>query len=477
MRSLHFTLAVLCIAIATHSQSWNITGNAGTNPATNFIGTTDYQPLRFRVNNTYAGEINSSIGKTSFGFLAGQGNPPYYCYSVAIGTLAMTTDPGFENVAVGAFAMQYNAGGGSNSAVGFNAMSQNTTGNNNTAIGASSMYSNKTGYYNTAVGTWALRNNNGAHYNTAVGGRALLGTTNSQYNTAIGYNAGELYNLGWNNTIIGAFSGGVANNQYNIVAIGQGTVCTANSSARIGNSATWSIGGYVGWTNFSDGRYKKDIKENVIGLGFIMKLRPVTYRLDISNASKNSKENAGREWDATMKEAIAQKEKMIYTGFVAQEVAQIAKETGYEFSGVDKPENENGFYGLRYAEFVVPLVKAVQEQQAIINELQKQNAELQKRLTELERKAGFNNFKDFLSVKPNPATGKVLINITADNSSQALIKIIDSKGALVKAQQANLMQGNNQVQIDIAHLAKGIYHISAEWDYGQVKKTTQMVKQ
>jgi hypothetical protein len=31
---------------------WNLTGNAGTNPATNFLGTTDAQPLVFRANNT-----------------------------------------------------------------------------------------------------------------------------------------------------------------------------------------------------------------------------------------------------------------------------------------------------------------------------------------------------------------------------------------------------------------------------------------
>ncbi|MCC7445733.1 MAG: hypothetical protein IT263_12970, partial [Saprospiraceae bacterium] len=33
---------------------------------------------------------------------------------------------------------------------------------------------------------------------------------------------------------------------------------------------------------------------------------------------------------------------------------------------VDKPKNETTHYGLRYASFVVPLVKAVQEQQDMI---------------------------------------------------------------------------------------------------------------
>ncbi len=49
----------------------------------------------------------------------------------------------------------------------------------------------------------------------------------------------------------------------------------------------------------------------------------------------------------------------------------MANELGYDFSGVDAPRNEDDHYGLRYAEFVVPLVKAVQEQQEMI-ESQKQ---------------------------------------------------------------------------------------------------------
>ena len=57
------------------------------------------------------------------------------------------------------------------------------------------------------------------------------------------------------------------------------------------------------------------------------------------------------------------------TGFIAQEVEKAANELGYDFSGVDKPKNKNDYYGLRYAEFVVPLVKAMQEQQNMIEEM------------------------------------------------------------------------------------------------------------
>ena len=46
---------------------WFLTGNAGINPSTQFIGTTDAQPLNFRVNNFPAGQIHHSTENTAFG--------------------------------------------------------------------------------------------------------------------------------------------------------------------------------------------------------------------------------------------------------------------------------------------------------------------------------------------------------------------------------------------------------------------------
>lgn len=43
---------VLLVSSFTFAQSWNTTGNSGTNPSNNFIGTTDNQPLVFKTNNT-----------------------------------------------------------------------------------------------------------------------------------------------------------------------------------------------------------------------------------------------------------------------------------------------------------------------------------------------------------------------------------------------------------------------------------------
>jgi hypothetical protein len=107
-----------------------------------------------------------------------------------------------------------------------------------------------------------------------------------------------------------------------------------------------------------------------------MKLHPVTYQLNIN--ALNQKLNNGKEINDVYKNVPNENNNTFFSGFIAQEVERAASETVYNFSGVDKPKNENDFYGLRYADFVVPLVKAVQQQQQMIEALQKQNAQLQK---------------------------------------------------------------------------------------------------
>lgn len=58
---------------------------------------------------------------------------------------------------------------------------------------------------------------------------------------------------------------------------------------------------------------------------------------------------------------------------------QAAKAVGYNFDGVHRPVNERDHYTLGYATFVVTLVKAVQEQQAQIEEMRKEIEALKRR--------------------------------------------------------------------------------------------------
>lgn len=313
--------------------------------------------------------------------LNGYGNTAMGAYSL------QNNNSGGYNTATGWEALYYNNTGYYNTALGTTCMIGNFTGSSNTASGFESLYNNNNGSWNTSTGNLALKFNYSGSYNTAVGGYALTYSDNAYYNTALGYAAGGSYYSGWNNVFLGANTRTNGTGYYNVIAIGQDVTCTAVSQARIGNSATSSIGGYVGWSNISDGRFKKEIKEDVKGLDFIMMLRPVTYHLDVSGLSKVLGEGKGREADPSSRQAISDKEKIVYTGFIAQEVEAAAQKLNFDFSGVDKPKNEKDLYGLRYAEFVVPLVKSVQELQGQVNELKKQvesliemNKELQQQL-------------------------------------------------------------------------------------------------
>jgi trimeric autotransporter adhesin len=477
-------------------SGWNLNGNSNTNPATDFIGTTDSIPFIIKAFNQKAGriEVSSLSGSTFFGYKAGNFNTGNSntamglhafrsnttgTQNTAIGNEALSNNiSGSVNVANGYYALFSNISGSQNTGIGYQALVANTAGNNNTAVGSLTLTNNQTGYSNVAIGAQALRfssdksnlvaigdsalYNNGqssplpwqATANTAIGSKALFlnsygsdltatgynslynntsgvanaaygslslqfnttGSANtafgfssleinqtgsyntgigtqvlrfnkaSQYNTAVGYQAANSYDIGWNNTIIGADADVSFNGQYNSIAIGNIATCPDNSTVRIGNSANWSYGGYANWTNISDERFKKNITENVKGLDFIMKLRPVTYQLNVADLSKKLNEFSNSRPNESMKKAMAEKEQMWWTGFLAQDVEAAAKQSGFEFSGVDKPRNTDGLYGLRYAEFVVPLVKAVQEQQMKIEQLEKQNELLLKRLEILENK-------------------------------------------------------------------------------------------
>lgn len=311
----------------------------------------------------------AGAGNTGIGFQALKSNVGGYSHTaVGAGALEFTT-LGSSNTAFGHRAMRMMISGENNIAIGVSALANTTGGNFNIAIGSLAMNSTSTSFYNIAVGAGALRYNTSGRGNTAVGTSALSSNTASWYNTAIGYDAALQFDLGYNNTILGANCDANQAGLFNVIGIGQAVTNTASSQARIGNSSTNSIGGFASWSNLSDGKFKQNITENVKGLEFIMKLKPVTYNLNISALSEQLNETRGKEMDPFTKKAIEEKEQMLFSGFVAQEVEKAAREVGYDFSGVDKPKNDKDFYSLRYGEFVVPIVKAMQEQQQMIESM------------------------------------------------------------------------------------------------------------
>jgi hypothetical protein len=329
-----------------------------------------------------AGRLNTFIGSSAgYSNVSGSGNTASGYQSF------YANNTGIHNTAFGVYSLFSNTSGNNNTAIGVQAIYLNTTGSFNTATGELSLYKNSIGISNTANGYGALQSNDNGNYNTAMGVVALLtnssgndntalgvgslyNNTSGNDNTAIGFHALVNNNQGSQNIAIGANSGTIswATNVSNTIGIGNDDLLHGSSNqVLIGNSSMVSIGGHVNWGVYSDARVKNNIREDVTGLGFILKLRPVTYH--ISNkaiatitGNKETPDFPGK-YDA---------EKIKQSGFLAQEVEQAARASGYDFSGYTSPKNQRELYTIRYAEFVVPLVKAVQEQQVLIEKLTRQ---------------------------------------------------------------------------------------------------------
>lgn len=273
-----------------------------------------------------------------------------------------------------------------NTCIGYNTGNSLSAGNQNVFVGAYAGEDVEASGYgrNVAIGAYALKNGTSCSDNTAIGYNCMLHATSGSYNTSIGSG-----NLMWGgaanyNTTIGYVSSSLYNTDSYSTAFGYNTKYTASNQVRIGNSEVTSIGGFTNWTNISDKRFKTNITESVPGLNFILKLRPISYRLDIQSINDILNTPKSDFLAASDVDAVEKKESIIYSGFIPQEVEAAAQSIGYDFSGVDPPKNENDLYGLRYATFVMPLIKAVQEQQALIDELNAIADARDKEITELE---------------------------------------------------------------------------------------------
>lgn len=280
-----------------------------------------------------------------------------------------------------------------NNYFGFAAGNENRSGSDNVGIGYEADFEeigngNSRNMRNVFIGSNSLINrandavvlgysstiDNDADQSVGIGSQIIVSGQRSigiGYDTDIASTADDAVGIGHqvnvdglHAVVLGAASVATAENS---IAIGYQASANIANSTVIGNSATTSIGGVVNWTATSDGRYKTNVLENVVGLDFINRLRPVTYQYDTQKL---------HQWNASntysLQTALATKSQIRYSGFLAQEVETAAQSINYDFSGVDRPQHENGIYGLRYAEFVVPLVKAAQE---LIDQLDKSEAE------------------------------------------------------------------------------------------------------
>jgi len=286
---------------------------------------------------------------------------------------ALTTGEG--NVSMGTRSLNLNKDGSNNVAVGFQALRKlGDTANSNIGIGTNTLENiTADGVENcVAIGFEAMRGESysttGINGTVAVGYRALDEIESGNGNTAVGFQAGDTINTGAENTILGYNCDVASGDNTNNVILGNNLTASDNDNrVYIGNDSSYVYNDFnsaATWTHSSDKRQKKEIKDDTLGLDFINDIRPVTYK-------HKSPSEFPKEWsayNADDKEPMGG-DKTIH-GLIAQEVKQALDNQGVDtFSGWG--EEDDGRQHVSFESFVLPLIKAVQELSAKIEELEK----------------------------------------------------------------------------------------------------------
>jgi hypothetical protein len=186
---------------------------------------------------------------------------------------------GYNNSALGDYALAAEIIGDNNTASGYAALNFNNA-DNNTAIGSGALYYSTTGSNNTGIGVGALENSTADSQLVAIGYQALQNdnaysniftSSGTGENTAVGYQALQSNTLGFDNTSIGYKALNQITNGYYNTATGTGALeysASGNLNTATGAGALTSQ--YVGSDNTADGAfalYSQDSGSNNTAIG------------------------------------------------------------------------------------------------------------------------------------------------------------------------------------------------------------------
>jgi hypothetical protein len=388
----------------TSTGGWSINGNAGTTSA-HYIGTSDNNPLQIRVNNTSAGYLSSAMTNTFWGVSSGNVALNSGADNTAIGYSSGTVLTGSQNTLVGNQSGSSITSGLRNTCIGEDAGSGISNTSNNTCIGEDAGFSGISGSNNTLIGQNSNLSTASLSYATAIGSGATVNKSNSVILgrssdfTGIGTNVpgakldvqathstsntvpiygtavnGATFQMTTTQTSINTTDGVVASCDgasfwvIGLAAIGSGGTNAVGVYGKAQNGTNnygvycQGNGGYTGtWSAVSDKKFKLNIRPMTSALDKIMLLKPSLYEM-------KTKEYPYMGFS----------DKTQY-GFISQELETVLPEL-VENGAARKDDGEAVEYkGINYIAMVPILTKAIQEQQALIEELQKQIEELKKK--------------------------------------------------------------------------------------------------
>ena len=287
--------------------------------------------------------------------------------------------------------------------------------------------------YNLAMGINALSNITGGTYNCAYGYESLLNLQNGHENIAYGALSGLNLVNGSQSVFLGKNTKSFSNNSNNEIVIGCNSNGLGSNKAVIGNNDIthfWCSedGGalvYGGsFISTSDRRFKKDIKTINIGLDFINKLNPVSFK-----------------WK---KDKIKGETRY---GFIAQEVEETMnffnmKEEDYLLVDYNQ---ETDKYSLNYTEFISPIIKSIQDVYVDYNQKlnihtdrfnfienaikinHQQCDSLEKKVKTLEEQTNQNNNQDLKAIQDKLKVLEIKNNSNDLKEIQEKLKILEEQ--------------------------------------------------
>lgn len=344
-------------------NAWGLIGNSGTNPIASFIGTTDNQSLAFRTNNIERVRILTTgefgIGTTT----------PSRKLQITENTPSTTNGQLYiEQSGTGDAFMHFGNTGARHFNMGLDTSAESfkisTAETAPGAVSASTLITlQSTGEF--GIGT-VTPDRKLEVSGTGIQYARITSTGSSDVGIELKRVGSDWQMRNDTGDLVFAQSNDDLATVTDVVRVGGGSFTPVNDNAiPLGQSIRrWtSVHAVNGVIQTSDANDKKEMLPLSYGLEKIKSLRPISFQWKDAKIDNSS----------------------THLGFVAQEVQQVLPEVVVDHDWKEVPENQEKTWektekiGMKYAEIIPVLVKAVQEQQAIIEELKAKIEALEKK--------------------------------------------------------------------------------------------------